>query len=117
MLVGHGSRLPGFDASMKRSASALRRLGVCGKVTCAYLEIARPSLGEAIDRAASGGARRIVVLPFFLQAGMHVRRDIPSIVAAARRRHAPGVDIRLAPYLGHDPRLTSLLRSRARQAR
>jgi sirohydrochlorin ferrochelatase len=61
------------------------------------------------------GARRVVLVPYFLSAGVHVRRDL----AAARQRLAgrfPGVEFRLAEPLGPHPLLAQIVVQRAREA-
>lgn len=81
------------------------------RVEPAYLELAEPSISDAIDAAVEQGARTIRLVPHFLGPGNHVAVDIPEIVEAARTRH-PGVELELAEYLGADPGLVELLASR-----
>ena len=100
---------------MKKVASRLR--GSFGRVACAYLEIACPSIPEAIDRAVAGGAREVRVLPYFVLSGRHVKEHIPSLVAAARRKHRRRARIILCPYLGYDRKVVELARERIRQGR
>ena len=111
VLVGHGSKAKGFDRAMKRVALRLRGQD-CGEVRCAYLEINRPSISEAIEKAARSGAREIRVLPYFVLAGKHVVRDIPKIVSEARRKHGRKIKIKLCPYLGYDERIVGVARDR-----
>jgi sirohydrochlorin cobaltochelatase len=116
LLVAHGSRNP---------AAGEAHLALCGAVATAssaaagravdvvpaYLEIAEPSIPDAIDAAVAGGATTVRVLPHFLGPGNHVQVDIPQIVDAARERH-PEVTIELAEHLGADPALVDLLAAR-----
>jgi sirohydrochlorin ferrochelatase len=110
--VGHGSKAAGFDTAMKR---VLRDLGRAGaRARCAYLEINPPSIPEAIRRAVVSGAREIRVLPYFLLSGRHIRRDIPRLVTAARRRWKGKARILLCPYLGYDKRIVEVVKDRLR---
>jgi sirohydrochlorin ferrochelatase len=111
ILVGHGSKARGFDRAMKRVAAALRR-GPYRTVQCAYLEINSPSISEAIRQAVRRGAREVRVLPYFLLAGNHVRKDIPAIIASERKRQRSKTRIFLRPYLGYDPKIVSVVRER-----
>ena len=95
---------------MKRVASSLAADRV--SVVCAYLEINKPSISDAILRAVRKGAREVRILPYFLLEGKHVVRDIPMIVRQARARHGAKVRIRLCPYLGYDTRIVSVVRDR-----
>ncbi len=113
VLVGHGSRARGFDTALRRVAQRLRRTSPPGEaVACAYLEIAPPALPEVIDELVRRGARRVSVVPYFLQAGLHVRRDIPAAVRAARSRYRGRAVIALKPYLGYDARIAAVVRDR-----
>ncbi len=57
--------------------------------------------------AASHQARRIVVVPFFLAPGMHVRRDLRRIVEQSRREL--GVPIVVAEFFGSHAQIPELL--------
>ena len=70
---------------------------------------------EGAARCVTAGAERIVLLPWFLSAGVHVQRDLK----AARERLAvryPDVEFRLAEPLGRHPLLTQIVSDRARDA-
>jgi precorrin-8X/cobalt-precorrin-8 methylmutase len=102
ILVGHGS--PKEDANKVEAVGALlHRMihpdcrGNC--VRTAYLQFVGPEIGETIDACAAEGAKRIIVHPFFLCAGMHVTKDIPAVIAEACRRH-PDVEIVYSEPLG-----------------
>jgi sirohydrochlorin ferrochelatase len=70
-------------------------------VEVAHMELAPPSIDDAIATCAARGATRVVVHPFFLAPGTHARRDVPRIARAAARRH--GLRIRVTAPLGvHD---------------
>ncbi|HTL71087.1 MAG TPA: CbiX/SirB N-terminal domain-containing protein [Candidatus Eisenbacteria bacterium] len=114
LLVGHGSRARGFESAMKRVAGKIAA-GRDEEVACAYLEIAPPSVPEAIARLAASGAVEIRILPYFLQSGRHVRRDLPKLVRDEARRHR-GVRLRLCPYLGYDDRLVAVVKKRLAEA-
>lgn len=107
LLVAHGSRNPaaqvGHDDLVDRVAAATGTV-----VRAAYLELAQPSIPDALDRAVGSGATRVRVLPCFLHPGNHVLVDIPAVVAAAQDRHHD-VDIELLAHLGADPSLVGLL--------
>ena len=44
----------------------------------------------------------------FLGMGKHAREDLPELVAALRAAH-PQVEFEVAPAIGEDPRVTTLL--------
>lgn len=101
VLFAHGARDPRWAEPLERLAALLRARQPGLRVTPAFLEFMSPSLPEAIDAAVAHGARHIRVVPVFLAAGGHVKRDLPDMLAAARARH-PAVALDQAPVLGED---------------
>ena len=119
LLVAHGSRNPLAAAEHTRLCAAVQedlRTQAPGEaeiqVRPAYLEIAAPSIQDAVDGAVADGAVSIRLLPHFLNSGNHVMVDLPAQVDQARTRH-PDVGIELVEHLGADPGLVRLLTTRA----
>jgi sirohydrochlorin ferrochelatase len=114
LLIAHGSRHEEANADLFHVAAAMERRGQA-VVEAAFLELAGPSIEAAGARCVERGARRVVLLPYFLSAGVHVRRDL----ATARDRLAarfPSVEFRLAEPLGRHPLLLDVVADRAREA-
>jgi sirohydrochlorin ferrochelatase len=113
VLAGHGSRSAEANASLVVLARGLAAdVGV--QVVAAYLEMAEPSIPVALREAADAGARRIVLVPYFLSPGMHVRRDLTEIVATARQEL--GIPIEIADFFGSHPEVPRLLAALTRSA-
>jgi len=110
LLVAHGSRRTESNEEVRDLTEQLRGRagGRFGWVGHAFLELAQPSIPEAVAEAAVAGAREVLVLPYFLAAGRHVVKDIPDEVAIALREH-PEVSVRVAPYLGAMAGVSDLL--------
>ena len=107
VLVAHGSRAPGAnEAHVDLARSVSERSGL--DVRPAFLELANPTIPEAIDAAVVDGATRVLVQPHFLAPGNHTTRDIPRVVAEARERHR-GIRIESGTHLGSDPGLPELV--------
>ena len=114
ILVGHGSKAPGFDTAMKKVALRLRVQKLYREVRCAFLEVSSPSIPEAIDECVRKGAAEIRVLPYFVLTGKHVTRDIPRIVAVAAGKYRGKARVVLCPYLGYHEKIVSVVRERLR---
>jgi sirohydrochlorin ferrochelatase len=115
LLIAHGSREDEANADLRHVASELRRRGVYAVVEASFLELAEPGIEDGGARCVSQGAERVVLLPYFLSAGVHVRRDLTK----ARDRlaeHFPAVDFRLAEPLGRHPHLIDVVVERAHAA-
>jgi sirohydrochlorin ferrochelatase len=114
ILFAHGSAIR--DANEKVSSLALeigRRAGV--RAIAAFLEIAQPDLASAVSDMVSKGARRIVVIPYFLTMGVHVSKDLPRLIEEQRAMH-PGTDIIEGRSLEGAHGLADLVLSRVREA-
>ena len=102
VIVDHGSRAPAANRAIVALAKKLKRRLPGAIVHCAHMEIAPPTIADAIDACVADGAREIVVHPFFLAPGAHSRRDVPALARAAARKHR-GVRVRITrPLGGHD---------------
>jgi len=115
LLIAHGSREAEANADLHYLAAELRRSGGYLTVVSAFLELADPDIDNGAAYCVAAGAERVVLLPYFLSAGVHVRRDL----AATRERLAeryPHVDFRLAEPLGRHPSLVPVVVERAREA-
>jgi sirohydrochlorin ferrochelatase len=113
-LIAHGSRQPEANADLDHVAEAMRRRGYA-IVVSSFLELAEPAIEEGGARCVAEGARSVVMVPYFLSAGVHVRRDL----TAARNRLAarfPDAVFRLAEPLGRHPLLLDVLEERVREA-
>lgn len=107
LLVAHGSAVPVANEDVARVADAIRARTSFSCVEISYLERTTPSIPEGIDACVRRGAQRILIVPYFLSLGAHVRRDLPREARLGEERHA-GVEIRIGEPLGFDPRLVEL---------
>lgn len=115
VVFAHGSSVAGANASVVRVTERMAAEGGYELVEAAYLELAQPDLREAVARLAARGATRIVVIPYFLTLGIHLRRDLPRIVAELAGIHE-GVRIDVTEPLDGHPSLVGILLERARAA-
>lgn len=115
LLIAHGSREEEANADLAHVVQALRRRGRFDLVEATYLELAEPSIEQGAAECAARGARRVVLLPYFLSAGVHVRRDLTEIRGRLAARF-PEVEFRLGEPLGRHPLLLEVVAERAAQA-
>ena len=99
ILFAHGARDPAWAAPFEAVAARVRREQPAAEVRLAYLEFMTPALAEAGAALAAAGCTRVSVLPLFLGAGGHVRKDLPLLLDALRATH-PGVQFRLHQAIG-----------------
>jgi sirohydrochlorin cobaltochelatase len=87
ILFAHGARDPAWSSPFEAVAERLRALQPGAEVRLAYLEFMSPSLVEAGHELAQSGAAEIRIVPMFLGAGGHVRKDLPRLLAALQQQH------------------------------
>ena len=98
LIVGHGSRDHEANEEFLAFVASYRSRGGGATVDHAYIELADPSLADALHAVASR-SDEVVVVPLLLFAAGHVKNDIPIALARARKDH-PAVRFHAAPALG-----------------
>jgi sirohydrochlorin ferrochelatase len=115
LLIAHGSRNQEANADLHALATELRATGHYEIVEPAFLELTQPDIDLGAEHCISAGARYLILLPYFLSAGVHVRRDLSAACERLSERY-PEVVFRLAEPLGPHPLLIKIIRERVRQA-
>jgi sirohydrochlorin ferrochelatase len=114
LLFAHGSAVEEANHRVAALAAEVSRRARC-PVSCAFLEIAQPDLDAAVAESAGAGARRIVVIPYFLTMGVHVSEDLPRLIKRQEARF-PGVEILAGQSLEGSPGMADLILDRVREA-
>lgn len=115
LLFGHGARDPAWAQPFEAVAEAARRQAPGTSVQLAFLEFMAPDLAAAGAQMAMEGCERVHIVPLFLGAGGHVRKDLPRLVAELAAAH-PQVDWQLAEAVGEHPGVIAALASAACEA-
>jgi sirohydrochlorin cobaltochelatase len=114
LLVGRGSTDPDANAEVHKAARLLWEGRGYAGVETAFVSLAAPDVPSGLDRCVRLGARRIVVLPYFLFTGIlpdRVRQQTEGWAAAH-----PEVEVRSADVIGPEPELLDLVMERYREA-
>lgn len=99
LLFAHGARDPQWARPFEATAQRLRALAPDAAVELAFLEFMSPDLHAAGARLAAAGCTHVSVVPLFLGAGGHVRKDLPALLAGLAGHH-PQVQWLLQPAVG-----------------
>jgi sirohydrochlorin cobaltochelatase len=120
LLVGRGSTDPDANAEVHKVARLFwetrwaRGDGAGHGTEPAFVSLAWPGVSEGLERCRRLGARRVVVLPYFLFPGV-----LPDRVVAQAREYAaghPGLDVRCAEVIGDCDELAALVAERYEEA-
>ncbi len=115
LVMVHGSPRPVANEDMFRVVEEVKARNVFDHVAVGFMECNEPTIPDAVDACAAGGAERIVAVPYFLHTGTHVADDLPTLLEEARERH-PHVQFQMGRYIGTSPLLTDILAARAHAA-
>jgi sirohydrochlorin cobaltochelatase len=83
-------------------------------VETAFIGVTAPLLEEGMDRCLKLGARKVIILPYFLFTGVLIKR-MESMLEVFEERY-PEHQFSLADYFGFHPRLRHILIERANEA-
>ena len=111
LLIAHGSRLESANRDLDWLARSLAERRPDDLIETAYLEIAEPDIPTAATRCVERGARRVLLVPFFLSPGRHAVLHL----AEHRDRLAeqfPEVSWELKPPLGRHDTLVKVIEDR-----
>ena len=114
LLFAHGSAVEAANEEVHRLAREIQDSGSHAYVRASFLGPGKPELATAVAEAVDAGFQRIVVIPYFLTLGTHLRRDLPRLVAAEYRKR-PYLSIQVGRALEGHPEMVSLLLSRIRE--
>ena len=114
LLIAHGSRRAEANADLEHVAQGLRDRGEIAAIICSYLELAAPTIEEGGSACVECGATEVVMLPYFLSPGVHVREDLLTAQNALAVRF-PTVTFHLAEPLGRHPLLLDVVEARIRE--
>ena len=114
LLVGRGSTDPDANAEVFKAARLLWEGRGYAGVETAFVSLAAPDVPSGLDRCVALGARKIVVLPYFLFTGIlpdRVRRQTEEWAAAH-----PETPVASADVIGPEPELLDLVLERYEEA-
>lgn len=115
IVLGHGSRAPEATQTLAEITAMVAAKTEYEQVAYASLQLSEPGLPAVVEEMVGLGIREILVLPFLIAVGQHLKEDIPAELAQLAEKY-PGLQYKLAGPLGADPRLAEVLLDRAAEA-
>ena len=106
ILLAHGSSDPRWCQTFEKLATPTLESVDGSRI--AYMELAEPSLEAVVSEGLEDGIRDFTVVPLFLAAGRHLRKDVPGMISDLEAAHH--VTITLAPPIGENPQLGYAIR-------
>ena len=110
VLIGHGSSDKNAREAFVYAANAIapyyRNVEFC------FLELDRPNIEEGIRRAVAGNPHVVLVMPYFLHKGAHIKRDVVTDLDAALHKYN-FENAYMGHHLGVDEKLVDIILERA----
>ncbi len=110
LLIAHGSRNKEANEDLVILSKKLisKDLEI---VEPSYLELAKPTIETGGDTCVARGATTVIMVPYFLSAGIHVKQDLKEAKEILEKKY-PKVIFKLAGHLGPHPLLEQIIRER-----
>ena len=114
LLIAHGSRRVEANHDLVLLAELLIARQEFKIVEVSYLELATPTILEGGRACAARGATKVLMLPYFLSAGVHVVTDLKEFQQQLTEEF-PQVDFILCPLLGLHPLIAEIVVARLQE--
>ncbi|MGB0679727.1 MAG: sirohydrochlorin chelatase [Polyangiales bacterium] len=112
LLIDHGSRRAAANRTLAGVAALFRaELGDTWMVTHAHMELAPPTVADALADCAGAGVQEVFCLPYMLAPGRHATEDIPAQVRQAATAH-PELTVHCTAPLGLHPGMLDIVLQR-----
>ena len=108
LLMAHGSRIAEANDAAREIAGMVKETTGYDIVEVSFRELHEPDIQQGIDACVAQGAQRILLMPYFLFVGAHVRHDLPEELEEGMKRH-PGVEMVMGPHLGVHRKLAEVV--------
>ena len=114
LVVGRGSSDPDANADFFKVVRLFEEAAPFQRVLPCFIGVARPTFEQTLEWAARGRPERLLVVPYLLFAGRLVSQIQERLAVFAARY--PWIKTALAPHLGLDPKLLTVIDDRIREA-
>ena len=123
LLVGHGSTMP-YNKELVESTGKLVAVQTPEFIVkCAFMNMNKPSIEDALAEFRKENIDALVVVPLFLAKGVHIEKDIPSVIGLAEgvkkgtfALNGKSIPLVYADPIGSDPLLATLMVKNAQKA-
>ena len=115
LVVAHGSRNLEANDFVHVLVGQLKDSLQSELVEAGFLDFAKPSISGGIKLLAESGADELLVYPFFLAKGVHLKEDIPRIVKETVAGLKNPIPYRILEPLGLHPGIFDIIADTLRE--
>ena len=110
LFFAHGSRDSQWRVPFDAILADFRGMHATKLAELAFLEFMQPEFASSVKVLIDQGATQIRVIPLFLAAGAHTRKDLTALIEAAQQTHA-GIRFTVASPIGEVDSIRSAISS------
>ena len=112
LVIGHGSSdrraTEAFIFTINGIKHSYRNVEYC------FLELEGPTIQEGINSIIKKNPKIVLIMPYFLHKGIHIKHDVINEVKTALKRHS-FTNILIADHIGVDDNMINLILRRANE--
>ena len=108
LVIAHGSRARETESAMEAVLSMVKAKMPDIIMECAFMEFSERTIEKGVSALVALGVTEIRVVPYFLFMGIHMKEDIPEMVARCAANYRD-VTITMGEPLGIDGRLADII--------
>ena len=112
LVIGHGSSdrraTEAFIFTINGIKHSYRNVEYC------FLELAGPTIQEGINSVIKKNPKIVLIMPYFLHKGIHIKHDVINEVKTALKSHS-FTNILIADHIGVDDNMINLILRRANE--
>ena len=113
LIIAHGSRAAETEATLECVLLMVKAKLPDDVIEYAFMEFSDRTIEKGVSALVAQGVTEIKIVPYFLFLGIHLKEDIPNMVALCAENF-PGVKIVMGEPFGIDERLADILVDRIR---
>jgi sirohydrochlorin cobaltochelatase len=114
LLLGRGGSDPDANSDLYKIARLLWEKTNYKIVEPAFMGVTNPLVDEGIDRCLKLGAKKVIILPYFLFTGILIKR-LEEMLVTFQNQYST-MEFKLAGYFGYHPKLQTILSERVEEA-
>ena len=113
LVIGHGSSDRRATEAFIYTINAIKQY--YRNVEYCFLELEGPTIQEGINSVIKKNPKIVLIMPYFLHKGIHIKNDVIKEVKTALKSHT-FTNILIADHIGVDDKMVSLILQRANEA-
>ena len=111
LLISHGSPCEEANNAFSELTGRIAARLNSNNILPTFFSIKRPNIMDQIGKLAQQGVKRVIMLPYFLGNGQHIRADIPAQLEQCYEKY-PEIEIEFLPTLQGEPGIEDVLTER-----